>query len=112
MPTGQLRRWDASLAAKIWPDFEQNKAEILKSRSAQNWPDQITVPILLMHGAKDPQVPPQQTLKLAEQLAEAGKNYGVIVFPGDNHILTHHRNERDRLVAEWFRSFISASSQN
>jgi len=108
----QLHEWEAKSASKIWPDFEQNKSEILRSRSAQQWAGEINVPILLMHGAKDPQVPPVQTLQLAEKLAIAGKNYGVIVYPGDNHILGHNRDDRDRRVAAWFRSFISAPASH
>ena len=97
----------ASMSAAIWPDFEQHKDEILKSRSAQQWADEINVPILLMQGAKDPQVPPVQTLQLAEKLAEGKKNYGVIIYPGDNHILSHNREDRDKRVTDWFLSFVS-----
>lgn len=105
----QRREWEAKSASKIWPNFEQNRVEILHSRSAQQWADQLNIPILLMHGAQDPQVPPVQTLQLAEKLAAANKNYGVIIYPGDNHILAHNRTDRDHRTTEWFRSFISAA---
>jgi dipeptidyl aminopeptidase/acylaminoacyl peptidase len=105
----QLHEWEAKSAAKIWPEFEQNKTEILRSRSAQDWANDMNLPILLMHGAKDPQVPVVQTLQLAEKLSSEGKDFGVIVYPEDNHILTHNRVKRDQQVTEWFESFISAA---
>ena len=96
----------ASMSSQIWPDIAEHRDTILDSRSAQLWPDQINAPILLMHGEKDPQVSPLQTLKFAEKLSQAGKAFGVIIYPGDNHILAQHRNERDQRVGEWFRSFL------
>jgi dipeptidyl aminopeptidase/acylaminoacyl peptidase len=102
-----LHEKEANSATKIWPDFNQNRSVILELRSAQKWTEEITTPILLMHGAADPQVPPAQTLQLASQLAKQGSNYGVIIYPGDNHILSHHRQDRDREVTQWFQSFLT-----
>jgi dipeptidyl aminopeptidase/acylaminoacyl peptidase len=102
----------AKMAPQIWPDFNQHKEEILKERSAQRWPEKIKAPILLMHGAADPQVPPIQTLQLAEELAKQGSNYGVIIYPGDNHILSRHRDDRDREVVAWFKSFLDHTTSS
>jgi dipeptidyl aminopeptidase/acylaminoacyl peptidase len=56
-----------------------------------------------MHGSEDRDVPPAQTLQLAAQLAKTQKEFGVIVFPGGNHILQQHRVERDRQAVEFSR---------
>ena len=93
----------AATAKKIFPDFEQRRDDIISRRSAIRWPERLGLPMLLMHGSADRDVPPAQTLLLATQLAKAQKEFGVIVFPGGNHILQQHRVERDRQVVEFFR---------
>ena len=44
-----------ALGPQIWPDLATNRAQITEGRSAQRWPEGITAPILLMHGADDRQ---------------------------------------------------------
>ncbi len=90
-------------ARAIWPDFDARRAEIVTRRSAIRWPDKLDVPLLLMHGGADASVPPIQTLRLATALLDAGKEAGVVVFPGGNHTLDHDRVERDRVAVEFFR---------
>jgi dipeptidyl aminopeptidase/acylaminoacyl peptidase len=93
----------AATAKTIWPDFEQRKNEIISRRSAIRWPERLSIPLLLMHGSADSDVPLTQTLLLATQLAKTQKEFGVFVFPGGNHRLQQHRVERDRQVVEFFR---------
>ncbi len=93
----------AAMAKKIWPDFEQKRHEIVARRSAIAWADKLSTPLLLMHGAKDREVPVAHTLRLAAELAKAGKDFGVIVVPGANHTLFQHRLERDRHAVQFFR---------
>jgi dipeptidyl aminopeptidase/acylaminoacyl peptidase len=93
----------AATANTIWPDFEQRKNEIISRRSAIQWPERLSIPLLLMHGSADSDVPPTQTLLLATQLAKTQKEFGVFVFPGGNHRLQQRRIERDRQVVEFFR---------
>ncbi len=96
----------AEVAPQIWADFEEKRDEVLANRSALSWPEKVRVPILLMHGAADEQVSPAQTLRLAERLATQRTDYGVIVYPGDGHILAGNRVDRDRRVADWFLSYV------
>lgn len=79
----------------------------LPRRSAIAWPEKLNLPLLLMHGSDDQTVSPTQTLLLAIELAKAGKEFGVIVFPGGNHVLTEHRRERDRKAVEHFRRYMA-----
>ena len=96
----------AATAKSIFPDFEERRDEVISRRSALRWPERLGVPLLLMHGSEDSAVPPAQTLLLATQLAKMKKEFGVIIFPGGNHILRHHRIERDRQVVEFFRRYL------
>jgi len=97
----------AATAASIWPDFDERREQIIERRSAMRWPERLTLPLLLMHGSADDSVPPAHALRLAVRLAETagegGPEYGVIVFPGGNHILSRQRIERDRHAVEFFR---------
>jgi dipeptidyl aminopeptidase/acylaminoacyl peptidase len=97
----------AATARKIWPDFEQRRNEIISRRSAIQWPDQLRVPLLLMHGSADRDVSPAQTLLLATQLAKTQREFGVIVFPGGNHTLRQQRVEHDRQVIEFFKRHLA-----
>lgn len=90
-------------AKTIWPDFEKRRDEIISRRSAILWSERLGIPLLLMHGSSDRSVPPTQTLRLATELAKTQKEFGVIVFPGDNHVLREHQVDRDRQVVEFFR---------
>lgn len=96
----------AATAKTIWPNFEQRKNEIISRRSAIRWPERLSIPLLLMHGSADSDVPPTQTLLLATQLAKTQKEFGVFVFPGGNHRLEQHRVERDRQVVEFFQRYL------
>jgi dipeptidyl aminopeptidase/acylaminoacyl peptidase len=93
----------AATAKQIFPDFEQRRDEIISRRSAIRWPERLSIPLLLMHGSADRDVPPAQTLLLATQLAKTQKEFGVIVYPGGDHQLQRYRVERDRQVVEFFR---------
>jgi dipeptidyl aminopeptidase/acylaminoacyl peptidase len=96
----------AALASQVWPDFATNRAQITAARSAQRWPERIQEPVLLMHGAKDPQVHVSHTLRLAEGLATTGARYAVRIFDEDGHTLFRNRIERDRTATEFFRQFL------
>jgi len=91
---------------QIWADYDQNKEKILSERSAFKWAEEITTPLLIMHGGNDSLVNPLQSLSFAEKLQSLGKNYQLKIFAGDNHILTKNQVERDRETVSWFKSFL------
>lgn len=91
---------------QIWTGFEKNKSQILTSRSAINWANEINIPILIMQGGSDAQVNPLQSLLLAEKLQSLGKIYQLKIFAGDNHILNKNQIERDRETVAWFKSYL------
>jgi dipeptidyl aminopeptidase/acylaminoacyl peptidase len=90
------------LVRQIWPDFDRQRADILRARSAQAWPEAIDAPLLLMHGGADRDVDPAQTLRFGEALQGLGKTFELHVYAGDNHVLTAHRAERDETAVRWF----------
>ena len=92
------------LTVMIWPDYAKNKTEILRSRSAIEWPEKINAPILIMHGGADGNVSPLHSLRMAEKLTSLNKEYALHVFAEDNHILTRNRVRRDAMAVEWFKA--------
>ncbi|HSR70308.1 MAG TPA: prolyl oligopeptidase family serine peptidase [Acidobacteriota bacterium] len=93
-----------AMARQVFPDFPQRMEDIIERRSAVKWADRISVPLMILHGGEDQSIPPLHALKLAEKLEEYGKTYELLIYANDNHILSRHRNPRDRRVAAWFRS--------
>jgi len=88
--------------AKIWPDYEHRAEEQYRARSAVYWADQINVPVLMLHSRTDRMVPVTQALRMAEALQEKGKVYSLHVYERDGHPLPRNRDDRDRLIVDWF----------
>lgn len=101
------RPWDETNLKNLWNDYEQQKTVILRHRSVMAWHDSIHTPVLILHGAKDPQVKPQHALKLAQAFSDTGKSYELHIFNEGNHILSGPVTAaRDAMVIAWFRKFI------
>ena len=100
------RQYSPAALKQIWPDYEERGDEILKTRSAVHWAEQLNVPLLIMHGGADKSVNPEQSLTLAQRLQKLGKVYELVVYAGDNHILSNNKEDRDRRAVHWFRLHI------
>jgi dipeptidyl aminopeptidase/acylaminoacyl peptidase len=90
-------------ATMIWPDYAEQREAINRRRSALAWPEQIDVPLLIMHGGADRDLPPSHALRLATSLQALGKPYELVIRNGANHVMTEWRHERDAHAVEWFR---------
>ena len=88
--------------SKIWPDYEHRAEEYYRARSAVYWPDQINVPVLILHSRTDRMVPVTQALRMAEALQEKGKVYAVHIYERDGHPLPLNRDDRNRMIIDWF----------
>jgi len=88
--------------AHIWPDYERRAEEQYRARSAVFWADQINVPVLILHSRTDRMVPVTQALRMAEALQEKGKEYSLHIYERDGHPLPRNREDRNRLIVDWF----------
>lgn len=88
--------------AKIWPDYEHRAGEEYRARSAVDWADEINVPVLILHSRTDRMVPVSQALRMAEALQEKGKVYALHIYERDGHPLPRNRDDRDRMIIDWF----------
>ena len=94
------------LNRSIWADYDARRDEIVRRRSAIYWADKINTPLLLMHGGADRSVDPAQTLNLAQALQKLGKNYELMIYAGDSHILFQNQKDRDARAVRWFRKHL------
>lgn len=95
----------AGAAAQLWPDYASRRAQIADRRSAARWPEAITRPLLILHGSSDPQVSPQQSLRLASALQRLGAEYELHIMSGGSHTMSERGVQRDHAVMQWFGGF-------
>jgi dipeptidyl aminopeptidase/acylaminoacyl peptidase len=88
--------------AKVWPDYASRATEYYRERSAVQWADKLTVPILILHSRQDRLVPVDQAIRMAAALQAAGRTYALHVYANDGHSLPANRTDRNRQIVEWF----------
>jgi len=93
----------ATVYSELIPGYAERPQEVLRQRSALQWPEKITAPLLLLHGGADWRVDPAQTLAFAQKLQALGKPYELVIYEGDDHGLTRNGPDADRRVIEFFR---------
>lgn len=77
------------------------------TRSAYYFAEQISVPVLILHGEDDDRVNVTQATKLAERLSELGKEHEIVVFPNGDHGLQTHWQERNKMILEFFAKHLA-----
>lgn len=75
------------------------------TRSAVYWPELISAPLLLMHGDADPEVSPQQSIRLYNALRRIGKPAELAIYAGDDHPLSGHLGGYPAAVDFFARQF-------
>jgi dipeptidyl aminopeptidase/acylaminoacyl peptidase len=90
-------------AGRSIPNFASDAATIVRERSVMNWPEQVGVPVLILHGADDQEVPATEAMAFATRLAELHKRYQLIVYAGDVHEVAVNRLDRDARIVAWFK---------
>ena len=67
------------------------------------WPEKVTVPLLMILLADDGEVPVSQALMFAEKLSSLRKDYELIVYAKEIHEALNNRRDRDARIVAWFR---------
>jgi len=91
------------MANHVWPELAAHREEIVRTRSALYWAERINVPVLIMHGGADEDMPVAQSQRMDARLAELGKPHKLLVFEGQQHAIGGRGAERDAAAVEWFR---------
>jgi len=89
----------------IWPQYENSREELYRTRSALRWVEKINVPVLVMHGGADDDIPPSQSERMDAELTRLGKVHDYKVFEGQKHVIGGRGAERDAATVAWFRKF-------
>ena len=96
----------ASRVMKLIPDYSSRGAAALAERSVIQWPEKLNVPLLMIHGADDEEVPVSQALAFAGRLSSLRKEYELIVYSKEIHEALNNRRDRDARIVAWFRRYL------
>jgi dipeptidyl aminopeptidase/acylaminoacyl peptidase len=96
----------ANRVMKLIPDYSSRGAAALAERSVLQWPEKVTVPLLMIHGGNDEEVPVSQALAFAAKLSDLRKEYQLIVYAKENHQALNNRRDRDARIVAWFRRYL------
>ncbi|HEY7497536.1 MAG TPA: prolyl oligopeptidase family serine peptidase [Vicinamibacterales bacterium] len=93
----------ANRVAQLIPDYSSRGAAALAERSVMQWPEKVAVPLLMIHGADDEEVPVSQALAFAAKLSSLRKPYELIVYAKEIHEALNNRRDRDARIVAWFK---------
>lgn len=99
---------ETNVIAELVPGYATNKTQALRARSAIHWPEKLgkETPILLLAGTADWRVNPMNSLRMGEKLYQERHPFRLILFEGADHNLSEHRDERDRVIRDWFHQYV------
>ncbi|MCY4121586.1 MAG: S9 family peptidase, partial [Acidobacteria bacterium] len=80
------------------------ESEKYRRHSPMTFAADVTSPVLLMHGAADTRVPPEQSVEFYRALRDLGKDVTFVRFPREGHGIREplHQVDRLRRYAEFF----------
>ncbi|RUO26869.1 peptidase [Aliidiomarina minuta] len=86
------------------PNYDTNKEDELRKRSAIHWISEINsdIPILLLHGEEDERVNARNSVAMAEELARLGREYKFVLYSNDGHDLSENKEVAFHEVIKWF----------
>ena len=84
-----LRRYDSQfLDSRGGTEWLVRQAPDLRLVSPLNFPEQFSIPVLIMHGKKDKRVPVKQSQMMADRLKHLGKDVTYIEQPLGDHFFS------------------------
>ncbi|RYE26352.1 MAG: S9 family peptidase [Sphingobacteriales bacterium] len=94
------------------PNYDSNRNEELKKRSAVYWADQIArnTPVLIIHGKKDKRVNYDQAQQLSNKFIQLSHIHRLVLFDAD-HIISEDRARKDKEVLEWLDKYLKPSAK-
>lgn len=90
-PVTDWRLYDSGYTERFMRRPQVNESGYNKADLTQ-MADRLDGKLLLIHGLSDDNVHAQHTLKLAEALVQAGKQFEMQLYPDDNHFLRKRAN--------------------
>ncbi len=92
----------------------KNIEKFLAERTILNFPEQLSksTPLLLLHGAKDNRVLPQDSLDISYKLLDLQIPFRLVIFEKGDHFLKKERAEVNRLRKFWLDKHLKHSKSD
>lgn len=90
------------------PAYSKDPKAALRSISAFHWAEKLNpeTPILLIHGAGDKRVLPDQSQLMAGKLQELGRPYRLVILENGSHSLVEHVTLVRAQLDDWFGRYV------
>ena len=76
-------------------------ADFYRARSAITFADQVTTPLLILHGDADTRVPTGQSFEFYRALEDRGKRVELVLYPREWHVLSEYYHQLDKMRREY-----------
>ncbi len=87
------------------PDYTARGEAALLERSAVQWPENITAPLLLLHGDADPTIHANEARLLYAKLQTLGKPVHYVEYAGGDHTLRKQWKQWVDEAVHWFEHY-------
>jgi len=87
------------------------RPDLYEARSGTYWPEMINAPLLIQHGEADDRISVDEARKMADGLQHAGKTVELIIYPGEDHALSHHNKGFPEIMA-WFQKYLELPGED
>lgn len=74
---------------------------LYREQSPITYASHVTTPLLILHGAVDPRVPPGQALEMYRALRDQGKPVELVLYPREQHGFTEYYHLLDRMQRDY-----------
>ncbi|MEH1165273.1 prolyl oligopeptidase family serine peptidase [Micromonospora sp. CPCC 205539] len=103
--------WIAAAAVSKYGHPERD-ADLLRDLSPMTHLDRLDVPVLLIHGANDTNVPAGESAQVADALAARSVPYGHLVLAGEGHDFLARGNQESARTAttDWLTRHLAATA--
>ena len=78
----------------------QKTLDFYRARSAITFVDQVTTPLLILHGGSDERVPTGQSMEYFRSLKDRGKTVQLVFYPREGHGLGEYYHQLDKMQRE------------
>jgi dipeptidyl aminopeptidase/acylaminoacyl peptidase len=86
--------------------------EMYRRQSPLTYADRVATPLLILHGASDPRVPPGQAIEFYRALRDRGKTTELVLYPREQHGFTEYYHLLDRMQRDsaWITKYTLRST--
>ena len=91
----------------------QKTLDFYRARSAITFVDNVTTPLLILHGGSDQRVPTGQSMEYFRALKDRGKTVELVFYPREGHGLGEYYHQMDKMQREydWITKYTLGNSK-